>query len=115
MATPDGLRAIAGYADAIGASKLLIEPRDAAGQAGAPTTLIVDAHEAGLLVHAWTFRSENIFLPAGDRIGEDQGAKGNAAAEYARFLYYGVDGLFSDYPGEAVKARATFMAPSKPN
>jgi len=110
MVRPAGLKAIAGYADAIGPYKLLIEPRDAAGQAEAPTSLVKDAHAAGLLVHPWTFRSENIFLPAGDRIGEDQAARGNAAAEYARFLGYGVDGLFSDYPGEAVAARAAFSA-----
>jgi len=102
MVSPAGLKAIAGYADAIGPYKLLIEPRDAAGQALAPTRLVADAHAAGLLVHPWTFRSENIFLPAGDRIGEDQAARGDAAAEYRRFLGYGVDGLFSDFPGEAV-------------
>ena len=106
MVTPKGLKAIAGYADAIGPYKLLIEPRDAAGQALPPTSLVHDAHAAGLLVHPWTFRSENIFLPAGDRVGEDQGAKGDAAAEYRRFLGYGVDGLFSDFPAEAVAARA---------
>jgi len=110
MVTPKGLRAIAGYADAVGPYKLLIEPRDAAGQAQRPTTLVADAHAAGLLVHSWTFRNENIFLPAGDRIGEDQAAHGNAAAEYARFLGYGVDGLFADFPGEAVKARDAFLA-----
>ncbi|WP_238147072.1 glycerophosphodiester phosphodiesterase [Rhizorhabdus dicambivorans] len=105
MVSPDGLKAIAGYADAIGPYKLLIEPRDAAGQALPPTTLVADAHAAGLQVHAWTFRRENIFLAAGDRIGEDQAARGDAAAEYRRFLGYGVDGLFSDFPAEAVAAR----------
>lgn len=105
MVSPKGLAAIAGYADAIGPYKLLIEPRDAAGQALPPTRLVHDAHAAGLLVHPWTFRSENIFLPAGDRVGEDQGARGDAAAEYRRFLGYGVDGLFSDFPAEAAAAR----------
>jgi glycerophosphoryl diester phosphodiesterase len=102
MLSPAGLKAIAAYADAIGPNKLLIEPRDAAGQALPPTRLITDAHDAGLLVHPWTFRSENIFLPAGDRIGENQGARGDAAAEYRRFFGYGVDGLFSDFPAEAI-------------
>lgn len=110
MVSPEGLKAIAGYADAIGPYKLLIEPRDAAGRAQPPTTLVRDAHAAGLLVHPWTFRSENGFLPAGDRIGADEAGKGDAAAEYARFLGYGVDGLFSDFPGEAVAARAAFVA-----
>jgi len=106
MVAPSGLKSIAAYADAIGPHKSLIEPRDAAGQALPPTRLVADAHAAGLLVHVWTFRSENIFLPAGDRIGEDQGAKGDAGAEYRRFLGYGVDGVFSDFPAEAVAARA---------
>lgn len=110
MVTPKGLRQIATYADAIGPYKLMIEPRDAAGHAQPPTSLIADAHAAGLLVHGWTFRSENIFLPAGDRIGGDQGAKGDAAAEYARFLGYGIDGLFSDYPAQAVMARTAFLS-----
>nr|WP_047169097.1 glycerophosphodiester phosphodiesterase [Sphingomonas sp. Y57] len=110
MVSPAGLKAIAGYADAIGPYKLLIEPRDAAGHARPPTTLVRDAHAAGLLIHPWTFRSENAFLSAGDRIGADEAAKGDAAAEYARFLGYGIDGLFSDFPGEAVRARAAFLA-----
>ncbi|MBW8910754.1 MAG: glycerophosphodiester phosphodiesterase [Sphingomonas sp.] len=111
MTTPAGLAAIAAYANAIGPSKLLIEPRDGAGQALAPSTLVADAHHAGLLVHAWTFRSENIFLAAGDRQGEDQSAYGDAAAEYRRFFGYGIDGLFSDFPAEAVAAWAAEQAP----
>lgn len=112
MSTPSGLKEIARYADAIGPYKLLIEPRDAAGHAQPPTNLVEDAHAAGLLVHAWTFRSENIFLAAGDRLGEDQAAKGAGAAEYARFFGYGVDGLFSDFPAEAIAARAAFLTRS---
>ncbi len=108
MMRPTGLRDIARYADAIGPSKLLIEPRDDKGRALAPTSLIADAHAAGLLVHPWTFRSENVFLAAGDRVGADKAVHGDAAAEYRRFLSYGVDGLFSDFPAEAVKAREAF-------
>lgn len=108
MVSPEGLKAIAGYADAIGPYKLLIEPRDGEGRALAPTTLVADAHAAGLLVHPWTFRSENAFLAAGDRIGEDKAGRGDAASEYRRFMAYGVDGLFGDFPGEAVKAREDF-------
>ncbi|MFP5455928.1 MAG: glycerophosphodiester phosphodiesterase [Alphaproteobacteria bacterium] len=105
MVTPEGLRTIATYADAIGPYKLMIEPRDAEGRALAPTSLIADAHAAGLQVHPWTFRSENAFLPAGDRRGQGDAERGDPAAEYRRFLGYGVDGLFSDYPGDAVTAR----------
>ena len=108
MLRPDGLKAIAAYADAIGPYKLLIEPRDAVGRALPPTSLVSNAHDAGLLVHPWTFRSENIFLPAGDRAGADPASHGDAVAEYRRFFGYGVDGLFSDYPAQAVAARASF-------
>ena len=108
MMRPTGLRDIARYADAIGPSKLLIEPRDDKGRALAPTSLIADAHAAGLLVHPWTFRSENVFLAARDRVGADKAVHGDAAAEYRRFLSYGVDGLFSDFPAEAATAREAF-------
>ena len=63
LATPAGLAWIAGYADGIGVNKNLIVPRDAAGKLLAPTTLIRDAHREKLVVHAWTFRAENQFLP----------------------------------------------------
>ena len=48
MARPAGLAEIARYADGIGANKDLIVPRNAAGALLAPTTLIRDAHRAGL-------------------------------------------------------------------
>ena len=105
MVALEGLKDIAVYADAIGPNKLLIEPRDAAGRALPPTSLVADAHAAGLLVHAWTFRQENIFLAADDRIGEDQATHGNGVAEYRRFFRYGVDGVFSDFPAIARYAR----------
>jgi glycerophosphoryl diester phosphodiesterase len=105
MATPDGLRHIADYADAIGPAKALIVPRAPDGRSLAPTTLVADAHAAGLDVLAWTFRSENLFLPAELRGGADLSVHGNAAAEYRRFYDLGVDAVFSDYPAEAVAAR----------
>jgi glycerophosphoryl diester phosphodiesterase len=50
LATPGGLREIARYANGTGANKGLIVPRDAAGNLVAPTTLVRDAHQAGLIV-----------------------------------------------------------------
>ena len=52
------LAEVAGYARAIGADKDLVIPRDGAGNLLAPSSLVADAHAAGLLVHAWTFRAE---------------------------------------------------------
>jgi glycerophosphoryl diester phosphodiesterase len=109
LTAPAGLTEIASYADGIGPAKSLIVPRDAEGRHAAPTTLIADAHAAGLLVHSWTFRSENHFLPADLRRGDPSDPAfprqhGDAAAEYALFFALGVDGVFSDFPREAVAA-----------
>ena len=105
MATPAGLKAVARYAQAIGVDKDMIVPRAADGRSQAPTSLIADAHAAGLRVHAWTFRSENAFLPAELQRAGGPAAHGDAAAEYRHFLALGVDGLFSEFPREAVAAR----------
>ncbi|WEQ52426.1 glycerophosphodiester phosphodiesterase family protein [Komagataeibacter oboediens] len=61
---PDDLRRVRDYADVIGPSNKDIIPRDADGAWSTPTSLIDDAHRAGLLVQSYTFRPENRFLPA---------------------------------------------------
>jgi glycerophosphoryl diester phosphodiesterase len=104
MVTPAGLKAIASYAQGIGPEKALIVPRDGNGRSQTPTRLVGDAHAAGLLVHPWTFRSENYFLPAELRNGAQPAGHGDAAAEYRRFYALGVDGLFSEFPADAVAA-----------
>jgi glycerophosphoryl diester phosphodiesterase len=106
LVTPAGLREIARYADGIGANKNLIVPRDSTGKLLAPTTLIAEAHAADLLVHAWTFRAENAFLPVDFRIGSDPNARGDFAAELTLFYNLGLDGAFADQPDVAVAARA---------
>jgi glycerophosphoryl diester phosphodiesterase len=90
--------ATAQYAQAVGPHKDRVDAR-----------FVADAHAAGLLVHPFTFRNENTFLPADLRRGEDAGAHGDAAAEYERFFALGVDGVFSDFPDVAVAVR-TAMA-----
>jgi glycerophosphoryl diester phosphodiesterase len=104
MVTPAGLAAIARYADGIGPAKALIVPRGPDGRSLPPTSLVADAHAAGLKVHPWTFRSENFFLPAELRRGDDPRAHGDVAAEYRLFFGLGVDGVFSDHPADAVAA-----------
>ncbi|HEY3259422.1 MAG TPA: glycerophosphodiester phosphodiesterase [Pseudonocardiaceae bacterium] len=110
LITPAGLREIAGYADGIGPDKNRIVPRNADGILQPPTSLVADAHQAGLLVHPYTFRNENTFLPADFRVGADPAAYGNAFAEYDVFFHLGVDGLFSDNADTAVEARADYLA-----
>lgn len=105
LSTPAGLRQIASYADGIGPSKDQIVPRDTSGRSLALTPLVDDAHRAGLLVHPYTFRNENAFLPLELRSSEDPAAYGDAFSEYRQFLGLGVDGVFSDNPDTAAAAR----------
>ena len=105
MATPAGLKDIARYADGVGPSKDYIVPRDATGRSLPPTTFVRDAHKADLLVHPYTFRNENPFLPLELRSSADPATYGNAFAEYEQFFALGVDGLFSDNSDTAVEAR----------
>lgn len=105
LATPAGLRTIAGYASVVGVDKELLLPRSADGSMLAPTDLVEHAHEAGLQVHAYTLRDENRYLPAHLRLGGGPDAKGDAFSEYELLLDLGVDGFFSDYTDTAVQAR----------
>jgi glycerophosphoryl diester phosphodiesterase len=105
LATPAGLAYVAGYADGAGPSKDYIVPRDATGRSLPPTTFVDDAHRAGLVVHPYTFRAENTFLPLELRSSANPAEYGNLAAEVRQFFDLGVDGLFSDNPDRAVAAR----------
>jgi glycerophosphoryl diester phosphodiesterase len=110
LVTPAGLAEIATYADGIGPSKNLIVPRDAAGNLLEPTSLVHDAHRAGLVVHPWTFRRENSFLPNDFRQGNPASpeylrAPGDLPAELRLFFHLGVDGVFSDNSDVAVATR----------
>ena len=95
LITPEGLREIARYADAIGPAKGLVLPlHDGIG--GEPTALVSDAHAAGLEVHIWTLRSDPPFLPAS--------YAGDPLAEWRRFAELGVDAMFGDFPADGVLA-----------
>ncbi len=120
MVTPAGLAEIKAYADGIGPWKPYVVPvkgtLDAAGNmidrngdgkvnlndasTQAPTSLITDAHKAGLFVHLYTFRNEKRRL-AYDYNGDPQ-------AEYLQFYRLGIDGLFSDFPDTAITSRFLF-------
>lgn len=111
LATPAGLAEIATYADGVGVNKALIIPRTTDGRLGTPTALIADAHAAGLIVHGWTFRAENTFLPVEFRSSDDPNALGDMAGEVTAFLEQGMDGFFTDHPVIGVVARDAFVQP----
>jgi glycerophosphoryl diester phosphodiesterase len=96
LADPAGLVEIAAYADGIGPNKRMIVPSGPDGRLRSPTSLVEDAHRAGLLVHPWTMRSDAQFL-APDY-------EGDPGREVRQFLDLGVDGLFSDFPDVARQA-----------
>jgi glycerophosphoryl diester phosphodiesterase len=101
MTSAAGLREIARYADVVAPPTRGVIPLQADGRLAAPTRLVDDAHQAGLLVHAWTFRPENRFLAADfrDNNGENARNPAGSVAEMRRYLAAGIDGLFSDDPG----------------
>ena len=112
LVTPKGLDEVATYADGIGPAKTRIVPWDENDRLGTPTTLVRDAHARGLLVHPFTFRPENTFLPADFRRGDPASpqfaaARGDEPAELALFFKLGVDGLFTDNADTAVAVRST--------
>jgi glycerophosphoryl diester phosphodiesterase len=118
LLTPAGLREIKTYADGIGPWKpYLISARqidrnndgkmdDLNGDGKMderdrmlmqPSSVVRDAHAAGLFVHAYTFRNEP------RRLASDY--KDDPKAEYEMFYKLGVDGVFTDFPDTALAAR----------
>ena len=104
-----GLREVATYAQGIGPDKNQIIPRDATDHLGRPTALVKDAHAARLKVHPYTFRPENVFLPADFRSSADPNAYGNLFGEIETYLKAGIDGFFTDTADIGVVARTEFQ------
>jgi len=112
LTRPAGLSEVAGYANGLGADKELIIPRNQ-GRLGAAARLVEDAHTAGLLVHGWTFRAENAFLPLDLQRGSDPAGRGDLEAELRAYLATGMDGFFTDQPDVGVSIRNTFVADAR--
>jgi len=106
MATPAGLRKIATYADGVGPWKNYIIPRTADDSSGKPTSFVKDAHRAGLVVHPYTFRRENTFVPLELRSSSDPAGIGDLVSEIRQFIRAGVDGFFTDDADYGVRARS---------
>jgi predicted AlkP superfamily pyrophosphatase or phosphodiesterase len=119
LRSPEGLAEVATYADGIGPWKRMIvsvKGTDANGDGKADdvngdgavndadktltpsTTLVQDAHNAGLLVHPYTFRNEPRYL-ASDY-------KGDPEKEIRQFIELGVDGYFTDFSDTGAAAKA---------
>lgn len=109
LVTPAGLKWIASYAQGIGPTLDLVIPKDASGALTTPTTLVADAHRAGLVLHPYTIRNENIFLPANFRKGTDPNAYGDVFGAFKTYFATGIDGVFSDNSDTALLARADFL------
>ncbi|MEU2717479.1 glycerophosphodiester phosphodiesterase [Streptomyces sp. NPDC007205] len=110
LITPKGLREIAGYAQGIGPTLDLIIPKNADGTLGKPTTLVSDAHKVGLILHPYTMRNENPFLPAEYRKGNAADAYGDSFGAFRTYFETGIDGVFTDNADTGVLARADFLA-----
>ncbi|MEU1118406.1 glycerophosphodiester phosphodiesterase [Streptomyces sp. NPDC005879] len=108
LITPKGLRWMAGFAQGIGPTLDLIIPKKADGSLGTPTTLVEDAHEADLILHPYTMRNENTFLPTNFRKGTDPNAYGDAFGAFQAYFETGIDGIFSDNCDTALLAAADF-------
>ncbi|WP_018549077.1 glycerophosphodiester phosphodiesterase [Streptomyces sp. LaPpAH-108] len=109
LVTPKGLREIAGYAQGIGPTLDLIIPKKSDGTLDKPTTLVRDAHKVGLVLHPYTMRNENPFLPAEYRKGSAPDGYGDAFGAFRTYFATGIDGVFTDNADTALLARADFL------
>ncbi|MFE0104235.1 glycerophosphodiester phosphodiesterase [Streptomyces sp. NPDC059009] len=106
---PEGLDWIASYAQGIGPTLDLVIPKKADGSLGTPSTLVKDAHAAGLILHPYTMRNENTFLPTNFKKGTDPNAYGDAFGAFKAYFDTGIDGVFSDNCDTALLAREDFV------
>jgi glycerophosphoryl diester phosphodiesterase len=100
---------VATYADGIGPDKTMVIPESSTGL-GPATSIVKDAHAAGLFVHPWTVRAENQFLPVALRIGTAPADHGHVEQVYAALYAAGIDGLFSDFTALNKAARDKYVA-----
>lgn len=108
MSTAKGLKVISAYADQVSFCKDVMIPRRADNSLGEPTSVIRNAHRAGLTVVGWTFRRENEFLPREFRSSENPADPGDLVGEIRVFLEAGMDQFFTDNPDLGVAAVSGF-------
>lgn len=110
VVTPAGLREVSTYAQGIAPSRDRILLRDGHQALTGISDLVGQAHSAGLRVVPWTLRAENAFLPRHLRRGSDVRAFGDLEGEARMLFALGVDGLITDSPDLAVRARDDMAA-----
>jgi glycerophosphoryl diester phosphodiesterase len=93
MLRPGGMQELAKFADGIGPEKGMIISADSTANNIIISTLVADAHEAGLQIHPYTFRADTGQVPA-------------YARDFDHLLELflvnaGVDGVFTDFPDRA--------------
>ncbi|KWB88319.1 glycerophosphodiester phosphodiesterase [Burkholderia ubonensis] len=111
LSTRDGMLEVATYANGVGPYKASIIAVGADGTLQQPTPYVRYAHEAGLVVHPYTFRPENNFLPASLKDGGAASARNTAGSvrEIQAYLRAGIDGFFTDDPAVGRTAVDTFQ------
>lgn len=104
MMRPSGLREIASYAEAIGASIKNVDLRS--GPQEARSSLVDDAHAEGLKVVVYTFRPENHFLGSEFKGGGGSAERNESGSvrEMRRYISAGIDAIFTDDPALGRKA-----------
>ncbi|MFB7458667.1 glycerophosphodiester phosphodiesterase [Streptomyces sp. NPDC056188] len=110
LVTPKGLKEIASYAQGIGPTVDLVVPKDADGNLTRPSTLVRDAHAAGLILHPYTVRNENPFLPPKFRKGTAADAYGDVLGVFQAYFATGIDGIFTDNADTGLLAREDFLS-----
>lgn len=115
LATAEGLKDVAKYANGVGPSKGYILNFNDNGSVQT-TSFISDAHAAGLKVHPYTFRPENNYLPKPLKCSQDKPAErcpSGALKEFEAYFKAGVDGVFTDDPALGREAVNNFEKAAK--
>ncbi|WP_447510670.1 glycerophosphodiester phosphodiesterase [Acinetobacter geminorum] len=115
LATAQGLKDVAKYANGVGPSKGYILNFNDNGSVQT-TSFITDAHTAGLKVHPYTFRPENNYLPTPLKCSQDKPAErcpSGALKEFEAYFKAGVDGVFTDDPALGREAVINFEKAAK--
>lgn len=89
--TPKLAAEIAGYAKGVGPSKSLLKSADD----------VATFHKAGLVIHPYTFRGSSSAIsrrPLKEAQPNGSTVRANIIADIQRFVGFGIDGGFTDYP-----------------